>query len=35
MPASSGEFDDLCKQFGLGSGPTNHHTDLDPNCLIP
>ena len=27
--------DDLCKQFGPRSGPTNDRSDLDPNCLTP
>ena len=25
--------DNLCKQFGPRSGPTNVGPDLDPNCL--
>ena len=25
--------ENLCKQFGSGSGPTNVGPDLDPNCL--
>ena len=38
MMPGSGDLlsaDNLCKQYGPSSGPTNVGPDPDPNCLTP